>query len=119
MAEVFYVSGEMEKTGRGMMLISSTMQEAGRKLPEWTSANGRTTLRIYRTAYERRLNGRVMDFMATRRVGERFSKQDYMGFASDMTEATAKKDLALMVEQKLCRKEGAGPATVYVVLDKK
>ena len=119
MAEVFYVAGEMEKTGRGMLLISNTMKEAGRKLPEWTSANGKTTLRIYRTAYERRLNGRVEAFIAMRKVGERFSKQDYMGFASEMTEATAKKDLALMVEQKLCRKEGAGPATVYVVLDKK
>ena len=46
-------------------------------------------------------------------------KQDYLGFDPDMTEATAKKDLALMVEQKFCRKEGAGSATVYVVLDKK
>ena len=35
MAEVFYVAGEMEKTGRGMYLISNTMKEAGRKLPEW------------------------------------------------------------------------------------
>lgn len=46
-------------------------------------------------------------------------KQDYLCFDPDMTEATAKKDSVLMVEQKLCRKEGAGPATVYVVLDKK
>ena len=47
MAEIFYVSGEMEKTGRGMLLISNTMRDAGRKLPEWTSANGKTTLKIY------------------------------------------------------------------------
>lgn len=35
------------------------------------------------------------------------------------TEATAKKDLALMLAQKLCRKEGAGPSSRYVVLEKK
>lgn len=48
-----------------------------------------------------------------------FSKKDYLAFAPEMTETTAKKDLARMVEQKHCRKECAGPATVYVVLDKK
>ena len=49
MAEILYVSGEMEKTGRGMLLISNTMRDAGRKLPEWSSANGKTTLNIYNT----------------------------------------------------------------------
>ena len=89
------------------------------RLPEWESRGGRTKLTVWRTAFERKLNGRIEAFIISRKAGERFSKQDYMSFDSDMTEATAKKDLALMVEQKLCRKEGAGPATVYVVLEKK
>lgn len=119
MAEIFFIGDKMEKTGRGMKLIHDKMEELGTRLPEWESRGGRTKLTVWRTAFERKLNERVKAFMATRKIGDRFSKQDYRAFAPDMTEATAKKDLALMVEQKLCRKEGAGPATVYVVLGKK
>lgn len=89
------------------------------RLPEWESRSGRTKLTVYRKVFERKLNERIKAFMETLKVGGRFSKQGYMVFAPKMTEATAKKDLALMVEQKLCRKEGTGSATVYVVLDNK
>ena len=119
MAEIFFIGDKMEKTGRGMKLIHDKMEALGARLPEWESRGGRTKLTVWRTGFVRKLNGRIESFIVTKKAGERFSKQDYMGFDPDMTEATAKKDLALMVEQKLCRKEGAGPATVYVVLDKK
>lgn len=119
MAEVFFVGDKMEKTGRGMKLIHDKMKELGMRLPEWESRGGRTKLTVYRIAMKQKINKRTQSFIATRKAGEWFSKQDYIRFNTSISEATAKKDLASMVEMNLCRKEGAGPATKYVVLDRK
>ena len=74
---------------------------------------------VYRTTFVRKLNERIEAFVASLKAGDMFTKKDYMASTTDITEATAKKDLALMLAQKLCRKEGAGPASRYVVLEKK
>ena len=114
MAEMFYVAGEMEKTGRGMLLISDTMKAAGRKLPEWTSANGRTTLIIYNKKEVVEPNGRVLDFVKRWHRDEEFSKSDYMGFfEKDISRITALNDLQLMLKLGLCEKYGKGPSTRY------
>ncbi len=114
MAEVFYVAGEMEKTGRGMLLISNTMKEAGRKLPEWTSAHGRTTLRIYSQKEMVEPNGRILDFMGRWHREKEFTKADYMGFfEKNVSRITALNDLQLMLELGMCQKLGQGPSTRY------
>lgn len=114
MAEVFYVAGEMEKTGRGMLLISNTMKEAGRKLPEWTSANGRTTLRIYSKREEHVTNDRIRTFLAAKKKGEIFTKADYMSFfEKNVSRITALNDLQVMLQLRLCEKMGQGPRTRY------
>ena len=119
MAEVFFIGDKMEKTGRGMKLIHDRMEALGTKLPEWESRGGRTKLTVYRTTFVRKLNERIEAFVASLKAGDMFTKKDYMASTTDITEATAKKDLALMLAQKLCRKEGAGPSSRYVVLEKK
>lgn len=114
MAEIFYVSGEMEKTGRGMLLISNTMRDAGRKLPEWTSANGRTTLKIYNKREELKPNERIHFFMSRRKAGQYFTKTEYVeAFEKKPSKGTAQNDLLLMVKLGLCEKEGDGPSTRY------
>lgn len=114
MAEVFYVSGEMEKTGRGMMLISGTMHDAGRRLPEWTSANGRTTLKIFNTSGEKQLNERLDRFLKEHRELKIFTKGEYLSFfKGDISDRTAKNDLALLVEMGRAVKENSGPKTSY------
>jgi predicted HTH transcriptional regulator len=114
MAEVFYVAGEMEKTGRGMYLISNTMKEAGRKLPEWSSANGKTTLRIYSKKEELKPNERIHFFMSKRKAGQYFTKMEYVeAFEKKPSKGTAQNDLLLMVNLGLCEKEGDGPSTRY------
>lgn len=119
MAEVFYVSGEMEKTGRGMMLISGTMKDAGRRLPEWTSANGRTTLRIYNTSGEKQLNERLERFLKEHRDLKTFTKGEYLSFFDgDISDRTAKNDLALLVEMGQVVKENSGPKTSYRLVKK-
>ena len=117
MAELFYVAGEMEKTGRGMFLISETMKEAGRKLPEWTSSNGKTTLTIYNRKENRALNDRVDYFMMQWEKGAYFTRADYeQVFDGQLSRGTVQNDLLLMVERGLSEKYGNGPSTKYKLL---
>lgn len=117
MAELFYVAGEMEKTGRGMFLISDTMREAGRKLPEWTSSNGKTTLTIYNRKEKRALNDRVDYFLTQWEKGAYFSRADYERvFEGKLSRGTVQNDLLLMVELGFSEKHGNGPSTRYKLL---
>ena len=117
MAEIFYVDGKMEKTGRGLKLIHDQMNDLKRKLPEWECMDGRTKLTIYRTPNVVRLNARVTEYIGTKKVGGSFSKQDYLQYwGYKISDPTAKNDLQQMVNAHLCRKDGSGPATRYVVL---
>lgn len=117
MAEIFYVDGKMEKTGRGLKLIHDQMNDLKRKLPEWECLDGRTKLTIYRTPNVVRLNARITEYIATKKVGGSFSKQDYLQYWNyKISDPTAKNDLQQMVNARFCRKDGSGPATRYVVL---
>lgn len=117
MAEIFYVDGKMEMTGRGLKLIHDQMNDLKRKLPEWECMDGRTKLTIYRTPNVIRLNARVTEYIAIKKVGSSFSKQDYLQYWDyKISDPTAKNDLQQMVNARLCRKDGSGPATRYVVL---
>lgn len=119
MAEVFYIDGKMEKTGRGLALIHDRMNELNRRLPEWEVVDGRTKLTIYRTPRALKINERVGKFVASKKSGDRFSKKDYLQFWNfEISDGTAKNDLQQMLDNDLCRKEGAGPATKYVILAK-
>ena len=114
MAEIFYVAGEMEKTGRGMYLISNTMKEAGRKLPEWSSANGKTTLRIYSKKEELAVNERIRYFLSRWKKGKEFARTDYMDvFEKKPSKGTVQNDLLLMIKLGLSEKYGDGPSTKY------
>ena len=114
MAELFYVAGEMEKTGRGMFLISDKMKAAGRKLPEWTSVNGKTTLTIYNRKEERTVNDRVDYFMSRWERESYFTRADYERvFDGKLSRGTVQNDLLLMVELGLSEKSGNGPSTRY------
>ena len=117
MAEVFYVAGEMEKTGRGMLLISNTMRDAGRKLPEWTSSNGKTTLIIYNRKEVLEPNERIRSFVNRWPREVVFSKTDYMtSFERQPSKVTAQNDLLIMLKTGLCEKLGSGPKTMYRLL---
>ena len=79
--------------------------------------DGRTKLTIYRTPNVVRLNARISEYIATKKIGESFSKQDYLHYwGYKISDPTAKNDLQQMVNARLCRKDGSGPATRYVVL---
>ena len=114
MAEMFYIAGEMEKTGRGMALISTRMRELGRKLPEWTSSNNRTTLSIFSKSGKMTLNERVEHFLGSRSKGHVFSKAEYIEFFEKQpSKITAQNDIQSMLSHGICEKIGNGPSTKY------
>ena len=118
MAEIFYIDGKMEKTGRGLKLIHDQMSELKRRLPEWECFDGKTKLTIYRVPNVVKLNDRAIKFLLTKMIGVSFTKQDYLKFwGSEISDGTAKNDLQSMVSGGFCRREGAGPTTKYVVID--
>lgn len=116
MAEVFYIAGKMEKTGRGLQLISGKMKELGVKLPEWKSENGKTCLTVFKTTTKRAIPERAQKFLSSCSKGDSFGKRDYMqAFDKGISETSAKNDLSAMVDMGAVEQVGRGPSTRYVV----
>lgn len=116
MAEVFYIAGEMEKTGRGMPLISNKMKELGKKMPEWIISNNRTTLIIYNKLEKVVVNERVKTFLDSHSSNYIFTKSEYIDFFDKKpSKITAQNDIQSMLKSKLCEKIGNGPATKYKI----
>ena len=114
MAEVFYIAGQMEKTGRGMALISNRMRVLGRRSPEWVCTNGKTTLRLFSQKEHLNSNERVLAFVKGSGRGVYFTKADYINFFEKQpSKVTAQNDLSLMLRLGLCERVGQGPSTKY------
>lgn len=117
MAEIFYIAGEMEKTGRGMALISGRMRALGKKLPEWTSSNNRTTLRIFSKSGKLALNERIERFLGSHSKEDIFSKSEYIeSFEKQPSKITAQNDILSMLNLGICEKIGNGPTTKYRII---
>lgn len=119
MAEIFYIGGYMEKTGRGMELISRKMKELGKKLPEWTSSNEQTILTIYNEINKTSYNERIRSFMESHVSNVIFTKKEYIEFFDKKpSKITAQSDISKMMELGICEKIGKGPATKYKIIDR-
>lgn len=114
MAEVFYIYGQMEKTGRGLLLISDTMRAKGSKLPEWRTANGKTTLTIYSTTGKTKLSQRASEFIRRHKSGHVFTKTEYAEQCGIST-ASAYLDIKSMLVNDKIETTGSGPKTCYVI----
>lgn len=119
MAELFYIAGYMEKTGRGMTLISRKMQALGKRLPEWVSSNNSTTLTIFNTTLKVSINSRIASFLQSHPSNHVFTKNEYIdSFAIKPSKITAQNDIAKMISVGLSRKLGNGPSTKYEITDR-
>lgn len=119
MAEIFYIAGYMEKTGRGMDLISQKMKQLGKKLPEWTSSNNSTTLKIFNKTANINYNERIEHFLQQRSLDDIFTKNEYMdSFDKKPSKITAQNDISVMLELGICKKIGNGPATKYKIINR-
>ncbi|MCF0200175.1 MAG: putative DNA binding domain-containing protein [Bacteroidales bacterium] len=112
MANVYYMYGLMEKSGRGISLMRQRMAAMGRKLPEWESHGGYTIVTLY--AGNAELNDRIKMFCNRHKIGYSFSRSEYQA-AVNVSEVTAKKDLQLMQDFMVCQPKGKGKLTQYVL----
>lgn len=118
MAEIFYIGGYMEKTGRGMELISNRMKAIGKKLPEWTSTGDSTTLKIFNKPHVVLFNNRISAFLKDYSINDIFTKSEYINyFKSHPSKITAQTDISKMIEGGLCKKIGNGPSTRYQIIE--
>lgn len=117
MAEVFYMAGMMEKSGRGISLIYNGMSDKGYNRPTWKSANGHTTLTIYSSkAKIATLNERMISFIGEHQKGDLFSKAEYMKRFGVISKITAQTDIQKLVELGFCQPKGSGPSTKYLII---
>ncbi|PWS32258.1 ATP-binding protein [Pedobacter paludis] len=118
-SHMFYLRGKMEKLGRGLDLILSSCERDGLKKPEWLTKGGYTTLTLYSVAEQIVVNERMSIFLQTLHEGVAFGSKDYNGFFKDISEKTARLDIAKLVSGQWVEKVGDGPSTRYYRTGKK
>jgi len=118
-AHMFYLRGKIEKLGRGLSLIKDRFAEYGLKMPEWTIQSGYTTLTLYGISKPVQVNERMVTFLKKLKTGEQFKREDFeQFFEGQISEKTARNDIAGLVEGEWVEKIGEGPATKYVRTNK-
>ena len=119
-AHMFFLTGKMEKLGRGLSLIKKQFDELGLKSPEWTFQSGYTKLTLYGVRNEISVNRRMLHFLVQAMEGKSYTREDYLEiFADDIKERTARLDLEKLVDGGWFVKIGDGPATRYSKTSKK
>ena len=119
MAHVFYLRGIIERVGRGTLKIVEQCQSAGLPTPVWAASPTGITLvfRSKRTA-KRRLNPRQAALLQKLQPGQSLKPADYYEeMAAAVSQRQAQRDLTGLEAGGWLRREGEGPATVYVRTD--
>lgn len=119
MAHVFYLRGIIERVGRGTLKIVEQCQSAGLPAPVWEVSPMGITLvfRSKRTA-ERRPSTRQRALLQKLQAGDSLKPADYYAeMASTVSQRQAQRDLTTLEAGGWLRREGEGPATVYVRTD--
>jgi len=119
-AHMFFLTGKMEKLGRGLSLIKKQFDELGLKSPEWTFQSGYTKLTLYGVRNEISVNSRMLHFLAQAMDAKLYTREDYLEiFKGDIKERAARLDLQKLVDGGWLVKIGDGPATRYSKTSKK
>lgn len=117
-AHFLYPRGLMERVGRGTLKILEACRQAKLPEPKWESADGvKLTFFAPVSADElkARLNDRQQKFLESAPKGTAYAPKHYREeFAAEVGDRTARRDLEEMESAGLLRREGKGPATVYI-----
>jgi ATP-dependent DNA helicase RecG len=114
-AHMFFLRQKMEKVGRGLSLIYDELTKNGMRAPEWTCENGFTVLRLFMTTVQTDLNERAFQFLSHINTGQEFSREQYQeSFQGNISERTARNDIALILEGKWIKRIGDSYQTRYV-----
>jgi len=112
-AHMFFIRGKMEKIGRGLTLIYKRFVEMGYRKPEWSSQSGYTTLSLFSEQLVIELNERMKLFLDSSNATSITSQEYEDFFKGEISERTARGDLAKLVEGGYFSKVGKAAHTRY------
>ncbi len=121
-AKVFYLRGQMEQLGRGTLKIIKACEGIGARRPKWQDQKSGVTLTIFAadkpSISAAELNDRQRAFLDNVEPGTKIAPADYAAtYAAGLTDRSARRDLVDLEDRGFVRREGAGPATVYVRIE--
>lgn len=121
-AKVFYLRGQMEQLGRGTLKIIKACESLGASRPKWQDLKSGVTLTIFaageRSTASEKLNERQIAFLENVQPGVAIAPAEYAAtYAPGMADRSARRDLVDLEDRGFVRREGAGPATVYVRIE--
>ena len=118
-AQVFWLRGEMERVGRGTQNIVAWCRDAALPDPVWTTGDNGVTL-SFSSAFQSddpRLNARQKKLLKDLKTGNSIRLPDYSENYI-VSERQGRRDLAYLVQAGFLNREGDGPATLFVRLDR-
>ncbi|MDR2466080.1 MAG: hypothetical protein LBD35_01695 [Prevotellaceae bacterium] len=119
-ATIFYLSGLVSKRGTGLESVADVFRKANLHPPAWKSENGTTALTLSSLSKDSDLNLRILKFLERKKAGDDFSRSDYEDFYNrEISEKTARNDIAKMLDEGFVNRNAKGPATKYIRTDKK
>lgn len=117
---IFYLRGLVTKRGVGLESIADTFRKANLQPPAWKSENGITMLTMLSSPKDADLNIRILKFLERKNAGDDFSRNDYEDFYNkEISEKTARNDIARMLDDGFVNRNAKGPATKYIRTNKK
>ncbi|OZC01190.1 ATP-binding protein [Rubricoccus marinus] len=116
---VLYLRDLMERIGRGTLKMIQTCREEGLPVPLWESGSHGVRLTLFSRASARApqadLNDRQRALLDRLTTGDQVTLGEYHSeFADDLTERTARRDLAELTRIDLLRQEGRGRGSRYI-----
>lgn len=110
---VVFLTGMIEKIGRGTILITEQFKRLKLPAPQWESKDGFTKLTLFGSFKEINLNERMKGFLNSYNIPV-FSRQEYESFfEKPISEKTARNDLSTLVEGGFLKVVGKGTLTKY------
>jgi len=121
-SHVFYLHELMERVGRGTYMIVQECRQLGARPPKWGQDGGGVALTIFAAGSgtpREVLNERQLALIASLQEGAEITSAMYAeSVAKGITSRQARRDLSRLVDLGYLRREGSGPATVYVRTDR-
>jgi len=114
-ANVFLFRGYMEQMGSGIPVIIRAYKEAKAKAPTWRMKDGMLQMTMYRskTWDHTEVSPREREILAFMVLGKRYSIGELTNVVK-VTQRQLRRDLQGLMDDGKVRREGKGPATVYV-----
>ncbi len=123
-AHIFFLRGIIEKLGRGTQRIVEEFNQAGLPSPKWEEHAGGIRLTLIGRKRDRspseRINERQFSLLKRYEPGERVSVSRYLKeLKEDISERTAREDLARLTGEGYFVRQGKGRSTIYIRTEKK